>query len=132
MTKTQIICYRMEELIILYHSNFAILRERVRDFAQHTSCSNHVADRTLRSQILLDKLRREHLGWTTTHKQEWGLFLLENMLQNAASMKKEVCERCSHRSQSEKSKEEAPEHPLVRTFIGTTDEAIIQVAEQVY
>ena len=38
----------------------------------------------------------------------------------------------SQRSQAEETKEVAPEHPSVRTLIGTTDDAIIQVAEQVY
>ena len=90
ITKMQIIyyIYRMEELIILYYGNFAILGERARDFAWHTSCSNGVADRTLRSQIFLNELRREHLGWTTSHRQEWGLFLLEHLLHYVASVKK--------------------------------------------
>ena len=62
VTKIQIIyyIYRMEELITLYFSNFAILGERATDFAWHTSCSNHDADRTLRSQIFLNELKREH------------------------------------------------------------------------
>ena len=78
----------MEELITLYYGYFAILRERARDFAQCFGCSNCIADRTLRIQIFLDKLRIEHPGWTTTHRQEWGLFLLEHLLHNAAFVKK--------------------------------------------
>ena len=108
----------MEELIILYYGNFAILRDRVREFAWHTGCSNCVADRTLRSQIFLNELRREHLGWTTTYRQEWGLFLLEYMLHYVASMKKKEYQRHSQRSQKGETKEEAPEHPSVRALLG--------------
>ena len=41
-------------------------------------------------------------------------------------------QRHSQRSQAEEAEEAAPEHPSMRTLIGTTDDAIIQVAEQVY
>ena len=106
MTRTQIVCYRMEELLTLYYGNFAILGERVRDFAWCTSCSNCIADRTQRSQIFLDKLKREHPGWTTTHRQEWGLFLLEHLLHNTDSMKKKEHQRCSQRPQPSRAEEE--------------------------
>ena len=86
--RNRLCCYMMEELITLYYGNFAILGERVRDFTWHTGCSNCDADRTLRSQIFFDELKREHLGWTTDHRQEWGLFLLNCLLHNADSMKK--------------------------------------------
>ena len=78
----------MEELITLYYGNFAILGERVKDFVQCISCSNCITDRTLRSQIFLDKLKRKHLGWTTTHRKEWELFLLEFLLHSVDAMKK--------------------------------------------
>ena len=100
----------MEELIILYYGNFAIPGDRVREFAQCTGCSNHVPDRILRSQIFLDELRREHPGWTTTQRQEWGL-LLEHLFHYAAFMKKKEHQKHSQRSQGEETKEEAPEHP---------------------
>ena len=63
ITKIQIISYRMEELITLYYGNFAIFGERARDFTWCTGCSSHIADRTLRSQIFLNKLRIEYPGW---------------------------------------------------------------------
>ena len=44
----------------------------------------------------------------------------------------ERAQRCSQRLQREETKEEAPEHPYVRALMGTMDDAIIQVAEQVY
>ena len=122
----------MEELITLHNGNFTILGERVRDFAQHTGCSNHIADRGLRTQIFLDEMRREHLGWTTAHKQKWGLFLLEHLLHNAASMQKKEHQRHTQRSQAEETEEVIPEHPSMRTLIGATDDAIIHVAKQVY
>ena len=122
----------MEEWIILYYGNFAILGDRVREFAQHTGCSNHMADRTMRSQTFLNELRREHLGWTTTCRQEWRLFLLGCLLHSVASMKKKECQRCSQRSWGEETMEEAPEHPSMRTLLGAMDDAIIQVAKDIY
>ena len=80
--------YRMEEFVTLYYGIFAILGEGAKEFAQHTGCSNQVAEKTLWGQIFLNKLKMEHQGWTTTHKQEWGLFLLEHLLHNVASMRK--------------------------------------------
>ena len=38
----------------------------------------------------------------------------------------------SQRSQAEENEEAAPEHPSMRVLLGTTDDVIIQVAEQVY
>ena len=110
----------------------AQLLEGAKEFAQHTSCSNWVGDRTLWGQIFLDELKREHLGWTTAHKQEWGLFLLEHLLYNVASMKKKECWRHSQRLQAETAKETAPEHSSMQSLIGATDEAILQVAEHVF
>ena len=122
----------MEELITLYYGNFSILGERAKDFTQCSGCSNCVTDRTLQSQIFLDELKMENPGWTTAHRQEWGLFLLECLFHNVASMKKKECQRCSQRQQAEEAKEAAPEHPSMRTLIGATDDTIHQVAEQVY
>ena len=47
-------------------------------------------------------------------------------------MKKKEHQRCSQRSQAEEAKEVASEHPSLKTLIGATDAAIIQVARQVY
>ena len=44
ITKTLIICYIMEELITLHHSNVAILGNRQRSFPQRMGCSNQVTD----------------------------------------------------------------------------------------
>ena len=122
----------MEELITLYYGNFTILGERVKDFVQHTGCSNCIADRTPWSQIFLDELKREHPGWITTNRQEWRLFLLEHLLHNVTSMREKEHQRCSQRQQAEEAKEAAPENPSVRTLIGAIDDAIFQVAEHVY
>ena len=75
-SKTQIICYGIEELITLQYGNFTFLRERAKDFPQHTSCSNCIADRALRTQIFLDKMRREHLGWATAPQARVGTLLI--------------------------------------------------------
>ena len=122
----------MGELTTLYYSNFAILGERAKDFAWQTGSSNCIADWTLRSQIFLNKLRREHPAWTTAHRQEWVLFILEHLLHNAASMKKKEHWRHSWRSQAEETKEVAPECPLIKTLKGATDDTIIQLVKQVY
>ena len=58
-----IIFSRMEELVTLQHGNFAILGKRAREFTLRTSCSNRVADQTLRYQLFLNELRWEHQGW---------------------------------------------------------------------
>ena len=122
----------MEELITLHYGNFTSLGQRARDFVWCTSCSNHIADRALRTHIFLDEMRRKHPDWASTHKQEWGLSLLECLLLNVASMQKKECWRHSQRSQAEETEETNPEHPSMRTLIGATDDAIIQMAEQVY
>ena len=53
-------------------------------------------------------------GWTTTHRQERGLFLLKHLLHNVTTMKKKECQMCSHRSQAEEAEEVSPEQPSVR------------------
>ena len=55
-------------------------------------CSKRVTKKDLWGQLYLAELRRDHLGWSTTHHQEWGLFLLDHMLHNAAAMWKSVKE----------------------------------------
>ena len=122
----------MEEFVTLYYGNFTILGEQAKEFVQCTGCSNWVAGRTLWGQMFLNELKREQPGWTTVHKQEWRLFLLEHLLHNVASMKKKEHQRCSQRLQVEAAEEMAPEHPSMWTLIVATDEAILQVAEQVY
>ena len=125
-----IVYYRMEELGSLHYGNFSILGEQAREFTWRTSCSNWVADWTLRGQLFLNEIRREHLGWSTIHKQEWGLFLLEHMLHNAASMRRKEHQRHSQALQA--SKVAAPEHLFVWTLLGSMDSEILKVAEQVY
>ena len=95
ITKKQIICYRMEELITLHHGNFAILGKWAKEFTQRTGCSSWVADWALQSQLLLDEMMKEHLGWSTACKEEWSLFLLEPMFHNAAAMGHKKCQRHS-------------------------------------
>ena len=81
----------MEELVILYYGNFSTLGIQAREYAQRTICLNRVADQILQGQLFLDELYREHLGWTTAQKQEWGLFMVECPLHSMATMwKKEL------------------------------------------
>ena len=126
-----IICYRMEELVILHYGNFSILGEQAREFTQRTGCSNLVAGQTLGSQLFLNDLHREYLGWSTNQKQEWGLFLLEHMLQNMTTMQRKEHQRCSQGSESEMA-ELASEQPSVQNLLGSPDAEILKVAEQVY
>ena len=103
----------------------------MREFAQRTGCSNWVANQTLWSLLFLNELHREHLDWSTTWKQELGLFLLDCMLHNLAAMQNKECQRCSQGSESETA-ESAPEHPSMWTLLGSPDAEILKVAEQVY
>ena len=122
-----IICYRMEELVIMHYGNFSILGEWAREFTQRTGCSNWVAEQTLWSQMFLNKLHREHLGWSISQKQEWGLFLLKCMLHNVTAMQRKVHQRCSLGSESEMAKS-APELPSLQTLLGSPDAEILKVA----
>ena len=126
-----IIYSRMEELVTLHHRSFTILVEQVKEFAQRTSCSNRVADWTLRGQLFLNELRWEHPQWSTTHKQEWGLFLLDHLLHNTAFMRRKEHQRCSWAPQAEMAEATAPEHPSVWTLLGSIDTEILKIAEQV-
>ena len=87
-------------------------------------------------QLHLDELRRDHPGWSTTHCQEWGLFLLECLLHNSATMWQKERERTTQRypkaQPSELAKEMAYAHPSVRMLLGSTDREILDLAEQVY
>ena len=118
----------MEELVILYYGNFSILGSWVREYTQRTGCSNRVTDQTLWNQLFLDKLHKEHLGFSTTQKQEWGLFLLEPVLHNMATMQRKEHQRCSGGSEPETAKS-APEHPSVQILLGSPDAEILKVAE---
>ena len=51
----------------------------------------------VQSQLYLDKVRREHPGWSTTCHQEWGLFLLEHLLHKAAAMWQKEREKITQR-----------------------------------
>ena len=83
-------------------------------------------------QLFLNKLRKEHPGWSTAHKQEWGPFLLEYMFHNAAAMWKKEHQRHSWGLQAEMAEAMTPEHPFVWTLLGSVDSEILKVAEQVY
>ena len=124
---------RMEELVTLQYGSFRILGERTKKFAQRTGCSKRVANQTLWGQLYLSELRREHLGWNTAQCQEWGLFLLEHLFHNIAIMRwkehERLSQRCSQAKQSEMAEVTAPEHPSVRTLLGSYDTTILKVAK---
>ena len=127
-----IVFSRMEELVTLQYANFTILGERVKEFAQRTGCSNRAANWTLRGQLYLNKLRREHPGWNTAWHQEWGPFLLEHLLHNTASMRRKEHQRHSQALWAEMTEAMVPEHPSIRTLLGATDVEILKIAEQAY
>ena len=124
-------CYRMEELITLHHGNFAILGKWVKEYAQRGGCSNWVADWALWSQLFQDEMKKEHPGQNTTHRQEWNLFLLEWMFQNATTMQCKEHQRCSC-GLSLEPPETATEHPSVQTLVGSRDSDLLWVREQIY
>ena len=131
ITKTQIVCYRMEELITLHHGNFTILGKWEKEYTQRSGCSNAVAEWALLSQLFLDKLKKECPGWNTTCRQEWNLFLLEWMFHNAAAMQHKRHQRHSHRLPLEPS-EAVLEHPSMQTLVGSRDTDLLQVTEWIY
>ena len=47
-----------------------------------------VTEWAVQGQLYLERLRRDHPGWSTACHQEWGLFLLECLLHNAAAMQR--------------------------------------------
>ena len=122
----------MEELITLQHGSFTILEERVREYAQRTGCPNQVADWTLQVQLYVNTLRREHLNGNATWHWEWGLFLLEYLLHNTASMRRKECWRCFQAPQVETAEVMVPKHPSLWTLLGFTDGEILKVTEKVY
>ena len=124
-----IIFSRMEELVTLQYVNFAILGEWVKEFAQRVRCSNRVADQTLRAQFFPNELQQEHPDWSTTHRQEWGLFLLESLLHSAASMRRKEHQRCPQALQVKMAKAMTPQHPSICTLLGSTDTEIRKIAK---
>ena len=120
----------MEELVTLQYRNFTILWERAREFAQRPGCSNRVTNWTFRGQLFLNELWQEHLGWSTAHKQVWGLFLLEHMLHSTASMRRKEWQR--HSQALQVAKVMAPEHPPICTLLGSMDAELLKIAKQVY
>ena len=95
----------------------------MRECTQRTGCLNRVVDWTLQSQLFLNELYKEHPGWASTQKQEWGLFMLECLLHNMAAMQKREHQRHSLRSEPEMA-EWAPEHPSMQTLLGSPDELL--------
>ena len=98
-----------------------------KEFAQRTSCSNRVADQTLRGQLFLNEFKKRTSGLEYHPKQEWRLFLLHNM----ATMGRKEHQRFFQGSQSEMA-ELAPEHPSMWTLFKSPDSEILKVAEQGY
>ena len=126
----------MEELVTLQYGSFTLLGWWVKEFAQRTGCSKRVAYQTIWGQLYLNELKREYLDWNTGQCQEWGLFLLKCLLYNVASMRRKELERipkrCSKAKWSETAEVMVPEHPSIRTLLGSTNDAIFKVAKQVY
>ena len=114
------------------YGTFAILGEQVKEYARRTGCSNWVADWTLQDQLYLSELRWEHPGWITAQKQEWGLFMLEHLLHNVASMRRKEHQRCSQALQVEMAKAMVTKHPSIQTFVESPDSEILKITEKVY
>ena len=68
--------------------------------------------------------------------QEWGLFLLEGLFHNVTAMRKremsQHLQRCPHSHQSTTAEEMAPIHLSMRGLLGSTNDEILEVAEEVY
>ena len=68
--------------------------------------------------------------------QDRGLFLLECLFHNVVAMRKremqQHLQRCPHSHQSIMTKEMAPTHLSMRSLLGSTNDEILEVAEEVY
>ena len=104
--------------------------------ALRTGCLKSIAEWAVRWQLFLDELRKEHPGQRLIQQQEWGLFLLEHLFHNATAIRKRKQQwhawRCQHFLQTAMAEEMAPEHPSIRSLLGSTDDEILEIAEQVY
>ena len=88
-----------------------------------------VAHQTLQDQMLLNELRREHLGWSAAHKQELGLFSAgAHAPQHGYHVEKDH-QRHLQASQVERAKVMVPENPSTWTLLGLLDSEILKVAE---
>ena len=85
----------------------------------------------LLTSVVLRRTKTNHLGWGTTQKQEWGLFLLQHLLHNVGTMQRKEHQRCSCGPQFDMA-DAAPEHPSMWTLLGSPDAAILKIAENVY
>ena len=128
--------FSLEEMVMLQYSNLATFSEWAKEDTQRTGHSKRVAERALWGQLYLDEIRKKYLTWKTTCHQEWELFLLEHLLHNVVAMWRKEWEwhlRMGHHSQQTAMAEEmASEHPSIRTLLGSPNQEILGVAEQVY
>ena len=126
----------MEEMVTLLYGSFAALGEWVNIVVPTTSHSKRVADWALKGLLFLDELRRKHPVWKTIWHQEWAIFLLESLFHNVTEMQRKEwqwqSERCPHPQQTNVAEEMAPEHPSVRTLLGSTKQEILDVVEWVH
>ena len=125
--------FRMEEMITLQYGSYTALGEWVKVLAQSTS--HWSTEHSLRFQLFLDELRKINSNWSVAHRQEWGLFLLEHLFHTTASMRwrerqwqRYQC-TCSHHL--EIAKKMAPIHPSLRNLLGSSEEEILKITEEV-
>ena len=127
---------RLGKLVTLYYGSFAAPSKWTKILAQRTGCSKWVTECPLRWQLFLDNQSKNHPDWSVAHPQEWGLFLLECQIHNAVTMRKselqQCLQRCLYSHQSVTSKETAPVHQSVRSLLGSANEEILKLAEDVY
>ena len=78
--------------------------------------------------------KRDHLGWRTVCHHEWGSSywnICSTMWQLCKGGSKKDTRRHPHMQQTDMAKEMAPEHPTVRTHLGSTNQEIFGVTEWV-
>ena len=123
----------MEELVILQYGSFAALGKRASMMLSEPSLKR-VTEQALWGQLYLDELRRDHLGWSTAHHQEWGLFLLDHLLHNTAAIWQKERERttqsCPQAQPIEMAEVTAPTCPSVRILLVSTDREILDLPEK--
>ena len=126
----------MEELVVLQYGSFATLDERAKHGTQRMGCSKSVTRWALWGQLYLDELRREHMAWNITHNQEWVLYLLKNLLHNAAAMQQKERERTNWRYPPSSTKwaswSNSPCTPTCQDASRSTEQEVLDITEQVY
>ena len=117
----------MEELVILQYGSFAALGERVKYDAQQTGCSQRVTKWALWDQLYLDRLRESTWAEALPTARNGGSshWSTCSTIQQPCSRRRErIIWRHPQAQPIETAEVMTPQHPSVRTLLGSTDREI--------